>query len=339
MLFRGDDCIEIWNLSHAAFLEKTIVVLPKTSVEALRWCGDRLFSAGLSGEISEWNLSTLQRKSQKLVTGNAIWCLDVDKGETRLAAGTEEGYLNSFEVVGDELVCDKLFDKQEGRILCCKFDSSGDFIVTGSLDVIRIWNTKTGHAIHKMSTGRKEKNRETIVWSLQVLRDFSIITGDSRGQVTVWDGKLGVQVESIQALKADVLAIAVNEKENMFVCSGVDPTIRIYSLTSIVKADQKFKHWVKFLQRTVHDHDVKALVCQGNRILSGGVDGYLGISSFLKMKQNNRKHGPFLQQPCTSISSNTRTILLRYWDYIEVWRLGTAEASTVRRKESLPQKL
>ena len=71
---------------------------------------------------------------------------------------------------------------------------------------------KTGHAIHKMTLSRNDAKKETIIWTIQVLQDFRIISGDSRGVITVWDGKLGTQIENHQALQADILALALNEK-------------------------------------------------------------------------------------------------------------------------------
>lgn len=70
--------------------------------------------------------------------------MDVNKSNTSIAVGTEQGYLNIFKVSEDEILFDRFFDKQEGRILCVKFDSTGEFIVTGSTDAIRIWNVESG---------------------------------------------------------------------------------------------------------------------------------------------------------------------------------------------------
>jgi len=70
-----------------------------------------------------------------------------------------------------------------GRILSLAWDDTGNSIVTGSIDAIRVWNVNTGHAVHKMTTGRTNKNKETIVWCLAITSDFTIISGDSR---SVW---------------------------------------------------------------------------------------------------------------------------------------------------------
>ena len=227
-------------MKDAPCLERCISKTPGNSVEGLAWSGDRLFSAGLSGELIEWNLQTLKPRYKQHVTGNAIWCLDVNREGTEIAIGTEEGYINIFDISDNQLQYKNLFDKQEGRVLCCRFDATGEYLVTGSLGAIRIWNCHTGHAINKMTVSSKQNKQETIIWSLQVLMDFTIITGDSRGYVTIWDGKTASQVEAHQVLKADVLAVAVDEEENKLFCAGIEPTIRIYCKTVIKREDMVF---------------------------------------------------------------------------------------------------
>ena len=54
------------------------------------------------------------------------------------------------------------------------------FNILGSPDTIRLWDVVTGHPLTRMSTGRTEKHRETTVWSLIILNDFTVVSGDSR---------------------------------------------------------------------------------------------------------------------------------------------------------------
>ncbi|XP_054734884.1 U3 small nucleolar RNA-associated protein 4 homolog [Anastrepha obliqua] len=322
---RNDGSIEIWDMQYLPYLEKVIPKSPGNSVEGMAWSGERLFSAGLTGELIEWDLQLLKPRRKQFVTGNAIWCIDINTVGTELAVGTEEGYINIFQIDNDQMQYKNLFDKQEGRVLCCKFDRTGEFLVTGSLGAIRIWDVKSGHALHKMSVARAERKKEVIVWSLHVLSDFTIISGDSRGQVTVWDGKMAAQLESHQVLKADVLTVAINEEENMLMCSGIEPIIRIYAKTKIKREEIEYNCWVKYLQRNVHDNDVKALICAGDRIFSGGMDGYLGVSLMSKRVSTIAKFGPFLKNPCTVVSPISRLLLLRYTNYLEIWRLGSTD--------------
>lgn len=314
-------------MQYAPYLHQVIYGSQERSIEALGWSNDRLFSTGLTGELIEWNLQKQEIKEKLLLYGSSAWCLDISHKSDFIVIGTEGGYINVYDISSeDEINYVKVFDRQEGKILCCKFDRSGDFVVTGSPDTIRVWEMKTGHAIHKLSISRLETKRETLVWTLAVLQDFTIIAGDSRGYITVWNGKIGSQIDSFSTMKyGDVLAIAISEDEKMFACAGVDPKIKLYALTEVKKENNVNHTWVKFLQRVVHEHDVKSLIFVGNRVLSGGIDGYLGLSTATKMKsdQTITKFGPFLEQPLCILASKRRLLVLKYLNYIEIWKLGT----------------
>lgn len=310
-------------MRHAAFMEKTILGQPSASVEAIGWAGDRLFSTGHTGDLIEWDLKLLQSKQTMVLVGSIGWCLDVNRANDLVAVGTENGYINIFEVDEYGINYVKVLDKQEGRIICCKFDHTGDILVTGSIDAVRIFDVKTGHVLHRMATGRAQKNKETIVWSLAVLKNLNIISGDSRGRITIWDGKMGAQIESFPVLKADVLAVAVSEDEQKFCCSGIDPIVKMFALTSFKKDNQLTYQWIKFIQRTIHDHDIKSLQFVGDTVYSGGIDGYLGVSSSLRTQQKLTKYGPFLPQPCAVVAQKKRLLLLKYFNHLEVWGMGT----------------
>lgn len=133
--FRGDSSIEIWDLNYAPYLLKVIPGVEKGSVEALGWVEERLLSTGLGGALFEWDLDRMSVKNTVLLTGYAAWCLDVSSDNTLTAVGTEQGYLNLYTVTDGDIVYKKLFDKQEGRILCCKFNSTGNVIVTGTCNI------------------------------------------------------------------------------------------------------------------------------------------------------------------------------------------------------------
>jgi U3 small nucleolar RNA-associated protein 4 len=310
-------------MTAAPFVEKTIFCSTEyDSVEDLKWAGNRLFSVGFNDFISEWDLKTCKVLQKSTLVGSNAWCLDVNAANTQIAVGTEEGYVNILSVIDNDLAYTKVFDKQEGRIVSCCFDKTGQFLVTGSLDAIRIWNIESGHAIHKIGTGRSEKNRETIVWALAVLSDFTIVSGDSRGRLTFFDGNMGTQLESINLSKADILCIAVDEEEQTLICSGVDPAIKQYKNIVVKKEGGSQKRWVRDIPRNVHQHDVRSMVSLGSKCISGGIDGHLTVSSF-PPKQVNR-YGPFLQAPSVCVAKKARLILLRYVNYLEIWRMGTA---------------
>lgn len=120
-------------MKRAPYLVKFIPGVENGSVEALGWVRSRLLSTGLSGALVEWDLTKLVQKTSVLLTGYAAWCLDVNNTESHVAVGTEQGYINLYSVENDNIVYKRLFDKQDGRVMCCKFDNTGNVLVTGKI--------------------------------------------------------------------------------------------------------------------------------------------------------------------------------------------------------------
>lgn len=318
-LARRDASIEIWDLNYAPYLLKFIPGEENTSVEALGWVNHRLLSTGLGGALVEWDMDTLSIKSTIILTGYAAWCLDVNSTNTLVAVGTEQGYINLYSVENDEIVYRRLFDKQEGRVLCCKFDNTGSVLVTGSIDTIRVWNVETGHATCRMSVSRRGK--ETIVWCLAVLSDNTVVSGDSYGRLTFWDSNLGDQIESYKSHKSNILSIAVSDDESSLYCSGTDPVIMNFVKVNNTTGKQTSAQWVKNVQRNIHEHDVRALVINGDKLISVGADGYLTLSSY--PPKWVMRIPPMVPLPRSSVCPQKKLLLLRYSNYLEVWKLGS----------------
>ncbi|XP_023934231.1 U3 small nucleolar RNA-associated protein 4 homolog [Bicyclus anynana] len=318
-LARQDASIEIWDLNYAPYLIKCIPGVENTSVEALGWVNERLLSTGLGGALVEWDTDKLSIKYTVMLTGYAAWCLDVNSAKELVAVGTEQGYVNLYSVENDEIVYRKLFDKQEGRIICCKFDQPGNILATGSIDSIRVWNVETGQATCRISVARRGK--ETIVWCLAVLSDGVVVSGDRYGRLTFWDSNLGDQIESYTTHKRDILCIAVSDDENSMYLSGVDPVIVQFVKVKSGSNKQTSANWVKNVQRNIHEHDVRALAINGEKLISVGADGYLTLSSY--PPKWVMRIPPMVPYPRSSVCAGKKLLLLRYSNYLEVWKLGS----------------
>ncbi|XP_043677473.1 U3 small nucleolar RNA-associated protein 4 homolog [Vespula pensylvanica] len=319
-LARNDNSIEVWNVGNAPFVECTIPGHSENSVESILWIGSRLFSTGLHGLIVEYNLITLGIKYKVAVTGGAAWCMDVNQQKTLIAVGTEDGYINTFSIAEDTLIYERIFDKQKGRILCIKWDNTGEMIYTGSTDTVRVWSAVSGHAIHKMTTSRTEAKKETIVWCLAVTDDNLIISGDSRGYLSFWDPHMGTLIESHESHTADILAVTLSHEKNVVYCAGVDPVVRSFCKVTLKSSGKP--QWVKGIERRLHSHDVRALVEADGKLYSAGVDGYLAQSSY--PPKILVKYPPLLQPPSVILCKRSRCVLLCYTNYLELWRLGSS---------------
>lgn len=314
---RNEASIEIWDLNDAPLLLAYMPGVKNGSVEALAWCEDRLFSTGLGGSLVEWDLINLCVKQSVLLTGYAAWCLDIDPSNTHVVIGTEQGYINKYSIENDQITYSMLFDKQEDRVMCCKYDKTGNIIVTASMNTIRIWNAQTGHAVKRISARRRGK--DVIVWCIAVLSDLTIISGDSNGRLSFWDGSLGEQIESFPTHKQDILAITVSDDERSLYCSGVDSVI--VNFVKVAKNQGSEMQWMKNVQRHIHEHDVRALMLQDDKLLSLGADAYLTFSSYppkwvMRMPQ-------MIPTPRSNVSEKKKLLLLRYNSHIEIWKMGT----------------
>lgn len=322
---RSDFSIEIWNLKFTPCVEGVILGDPNNSIEAAVWHSKRLFTAGLNGHITEYNLAKLQPKYSVAVTSGPAWCLAENHQQTHIAAGTEQGYVCIFEIAEDGLNFFKTLNKQEGRILCLAWHKDGDIIVTGSSDLIRIWNVKSGHVIDRISVGRMQKNRETLVWCLTVTSDFTIISGDSCGRTSFWDGATATLISSSRVHNADVLTLCLSGDEKSVYVAGVDPLV-----VEFTRIGQSQK-WVKSLQRTNHTHDVRALACAKDWIVSGGMDTYLAISS----RTSLTKHLSF-ERSAVQLASASGHLVLNGESHLELWQLGSSGSQEGAPGEALP---
>lgn len=68
-------------------MEKTIQGTADGSIEAIAWSRGRLLSTGLGGFLVQWDLQLLKPKRTLAVTGNAAWCLDVNRTNTQIVIG------------------------------------------------------------------------------------------------------------------------------------------------------------------------------------------------------------------------------------------------------------
>jgi len=72
--------------------------------------------------------------------------------------------------------------------------------------------------------------QETTVWCVAITDDFVIISGDSRGTTSFWDGKVGTLLEEVNAHKAAVLCLCLSEDQQTVYSAGQDLFVSFYDL-------------------------------------------------------------------------------------------------------------
>uniref|UniRef100_UPI0037E87EF1 U3 small nucleolar RNA-associated protein 4 homolog n=1 Tax=Semicossyphus pulcher TaxID=241346 RepID=UPI0037E87EF1 len=343
-LARADGALEIFCFADNYFQEKVIPGQEGRAVEALCWVGQRLFSAGLNGEITEYDLENLRPRYTVEAYGGPIWTISSNSQGTLLAAGCEDGTVKMFEVLEGRIQFQRNLDRQKGRIISLSWHPSGTLIAAGMMDMIRIFDAETGHATHRLLVERgvgTSKSKDVVVWSIAFLSDHTIISGDSAGKVQIWDGVTGTLMKTHLVTKWDVLALSVSQDESSLVAGTSEGTvIQFQFLSSTV--DQQEKEWIRTRTFKNHSHDVRALAHTDTAVVSGGMDTQLVVRPLLDKVEKNTQESAmrkiaFPHRNLVCCAKKAGLLLFQFPDHLEVWRVGESDGHG-KPGDSLPVK-
>lgn len=244
----------------------------------------RLFSTGGGSELVEWDIvhTTIRRSISS--QGGSIWSIATNPTSTILALGCEDGSIHLLSLEFDALRHLRRLDRSKSRILTLAWgppflreskdrdqDGSSDeeedewqdsWIVAGCSDSsLRKWDVSSGRILERMGTD-KVKGERTLVWSVGVLGDGTIISGDSLGMVKFWDSRTCTQLQSFEAHGADVLCLVVGPEGTSVYTSGIDQKVSQFSLIKSSSKNDTISSstkWVRTATKRMHSHDVRGL--------------------------------------------------------------------------------
>ncbi|PVU98222.1 hypothetical protein BB559_001715 [Furculomyces boomerangus] len=348
---RADGDIEIWNCDAGFSLEKTIPGPDGINLESMVWAHQielteedillydnkkerqnameqlkrtppRLFTSGLNGAIIEWSLETLLPKRAVDSYGGAVWCMSVNKKQTTIAVGADDGHIRLFDITDGGLECVRSLDSVKGKVLSLCWSKDDKFIYGGSNDgCIRKWDPKSGRILSRMNVQRG-KSEVPMVWSTIMLSDNTLVCGDSRGNMTFFDTKIDVAFQTINSHTADILCLEFDNINGTLYASGVDQ-----KLVQLIDS----KKWVITGYRRSHTHDVRSIAINQNTnlgyIVSGGVDGRITITetaNFLVSPQIKMPIFP-TQHGVLSTSVAGKLVLMRSENELKLWKMGASQ--------------
>uniref|UniRef100_A0A2K6AFM2 UTP4 small subunit processome component n=1 Tax=Mandrillus leucophaeus TaxID=9568 RepID=A0A2K6AFM2_MANLE len=332
---RTDGTVEVYNLSANYFQEKFFPGHESRATEALCWAeGQRLFSAGLNGEIMEYDLQALNIKYAVDAFGGPIWSMAASPSGSQLLVGCEDGSVKLFQITPDKIQFERNFDRQKSRILSLSWHPSGTHIAAGSIDYISVFDVKSGSAIHKMIVDRQHmgvSKRKCIVWGVAFLSDGTVISVDSAGKVQFWDSATGTLVKSHLIANADVQSIAVAEQEDSFVVGTAEGTVFHFQLVPVTSNSSE-KQWVRTKPFQHHTHDVRTVAHSPTALISGGTDTHLVIRPLMeKVEVKNYDAAlrkiTFPHRRLISCSKKRQLLLFQFAHHLELWRLGSTVAT------------
>lgn len=200
-------------------------------------------------------------------------------------------------------------------------------------------------------SGERHLGSASFILCLAVLSDSSIISGDSHGNVQVWDGVLGVLSVTLHQHTAEILSLAVSADQSQIFASGIDskvtcvqklshhsdmtcigPNGEVENSIMLDQEDSNSQQWVYSHSHRPHSHDVYSLaICREGeleQLLSGGIDGKLCIYSV----QNFAKTRPtwVLPIPSSGLVQSTadgQLLALKHQRCIDLWHVSINNSS------------
>jgi U3 small nucleolar RNA-associated protein 4 len=296
---RINGSIEIWNpLGGKWHHEMTLQGGKDRSVEGLAWIQDydangngqlRLLSIGFTATVTEWDLATARPAKHLHCNGGVIWSIsaqprrsasevpeeerdDDEALSQKVVVGTEDGTLQLLSTAGGkgQLTFVKNLARAgtaKSRVLSLVWKDR-DTVVAGMADSqIRVWDVRSGRSIGRMSVNR-ERRKEVLVWAVKVTKNGEIVSGDSRGEVTFWDGSNYTMKQRMKAHEADCLTLEVGGPNGESVISG-GADMR----TVLYKHAGKGRGWSEVARRRFHKHDVRAMAAYESGAFSVVVSG------------------------------------------------------------------
>jgi len=187
-----------------------------------------------------------------------------------------------------------------------------------------------------LGAGPKGGPKEIIIWSVKVLKDGTIVSGDSTGELKIWDGKTYTLRQRIKSHEQDVLSLATGADGSAIFSGGMDRRTVTY------KPEGKGKpRWAEVTHRRFHNHDVKAMAsfegCGMSVVVSGGPDASPIVTPLGQFGFENQRSLPFLPQELTIGSSSRKRLILSWWDReVHVWRVNKTAVPTSDDDEEKP---
>ncbi|KAL7620867.1 U3 small nucleolar RNA-associated protein [Parahypoxylon ruwenzoriense] len=357
---RANGDIEIWNPLNGIWHQETILHGGKDrSIDGLVWVTEpdqvlqdgtkligksRLFSIGYTSTVTEWDLERGRPRKQASGMHGDIWCIGAQPLTTtskngdkaisngvaqsggKLVAGTIDGSLVLYSIEDDDLRFDRVLvrsSSKKTKMVSMAFQNRNIVVVGCSDSAIRVYDMRSGNILRKMTLGSDLTGgaKDIIVWSVKCLNGRDIVSGDSTGQICIWDGKTYTQAQRLQTHNQDVLSLATSADGSTIISGGMDRRTVLYRKTT-----GSTSRWNKVWHRRYHSHDVKTMASfEGNGmsvVVSGGPDASPVILPLREAGMENHRTLSHLPQNPPIQSAPRGRLIVSWWEReVHIWRL------------------
>ena len=370
---RANGNIEIWNPANGAWLQEKVFHGGKDrSVEGLAWTQEpdqkdihgktipgrlRLFSIGYSSSVTEWDLATGLPARHSNGNHSEVWCFaaqprlksagDGNATHQKLVAGCADGTLVLLSTEDNDLTFERFVSRatnKKARALSVTFKDR-DVVLAGFADsTIRVFDTRHGNVLRNISLGSGPRGgpKEILVWKVKCLPNGDFISGDSTGEIRIFNGKNYSHSQRISGHEADILDLAVSRDGSSIFSAGMDRRTCFYTSKKGAAQGQSGK-WRKVSHQRHHEHDVKAMATYEGHlsvVVSGGLFrnglsgkaqltyAYLGIDTqpiVVPLRQFGRELSrslPALPPTPPLVSAPEARLLVSWWNTeVRIWRV------------------
>ncbi|KIV77880.1 hypothetical protein PV11_09658 [Exophiala sideris] len=346
---RQNGDVEIWNPANGLWVQETILRgRTESTIEHLEWSRDliveenaggskishgsqRLFSSSGSKQLLEWDICSGSAKRQ--VEGNSgdIWCFaaqpqlehprdtkDLESGtySPLLAAGCSNGTVVLFSTEDDDLKYLRPLlapPAKKPKVLSIAWRDRSTIIAGYEDSTIRVIEVSTRKIIRNMSLGRGTDGNDPVVWAVKCLPNGTIVSGDSSGQLKIWNAKNFTLLQTLKSHSADILDLAVNANGDRIFSLGADQRTFTYH-----HSGSKQLGWVEEYHRRYHRHDVKCAATFESRelsvLVSGGEDCRPIVLPIRKAHSELHRNLSHLPQRSLISASPSSRLFMSWWD-------------------------
>lgn len=368
---RANGNIELWNPQRGQWTQETVCLGDGKGIDSLVWTQDpdethgdgnvlpgqqRLFSIGTSPAVTEWDLARGEPKRKSTGNFSEVWCLAAQprwkptknsQQEPRtqdLVAGCSDGTLVLLSTADNDLQFKRFLARVSGKGARCMSIGyqNRDMVVAGFADgMLRVYDIRSGAQVRQMSLGvaLPGRARDTWVWAVKTLPSGDLVTGDSNGEVRIWDGRNYSLLQRMTGHESDCLDLTTSADGRTIFSGGFDGKIAIYTQSG---GDGGRRSWAKTSHRRVHTREVKAMAAFDSKkgmsvVVSGGSDKTPMLTPLREYGRENLRSLSSLPQEPKVVSAPKARLLVSWWDKeVYIWRIARRPAMDAAAAE--PQK-
>lgn len=138
---------------------------------------------------------------------------------------------------------------------------------------IKLWDLKSGNCLQHFDKSAGKGADHAKIWQLKYIEaegENFLVSGDSKGEVSIWQTKFGTLAQTFKNLKGDIFALEFSGHNQALYATGVDS--RVLSIQTQRDPRSNQIAWKVTSMFRGQSHDINSLVLlSANQLLSGGI--------------------------------------------------------------------